>query len=117
MWMRAHIFLNLTSGPEETRDPVSMNAAQFLPETSKVLRRLGFISVDTRPHVLLRPPQHRLAPVSADRGGLLHIHARWVGPGLGRPLQDAQALQEAVQKAAGATGDTTAFFQAPAVAC
>ena len=45
------------------------------------------------------------------------MRAPWEGPGLGRPLWDAQALQEAVQEAAGATGDTTAFFQAPAVAC
>ena len=37
-------------------------------------------------------PQHRLAPVIAGRLGLLPIHAPWVGPGLGRPLRDAQAL-------------------------
>ena len=45
------------------------------------------------------------------------MQAPWVGPGLGRPLQDAQALQEAVQKAAGAPGAAPASFQAPAVAC
>ena len=28
----------------------------------------------------------------------------WAGPGLGRPLRDAQALQEAVQKAAALQG-------------
>ena len=33
--MPAHIFLNLTAGPEETRAPVSVNAAQFPHETSR----------------------------------------------------------------------------------
>ena len=28
------------------------------------------------------------------------MHAPWEGPGLGRPLRDTQALQEAVQEAA-----------------
>ena len=41
----------------------------------------------------------------------------WAGPGLGRPLRDAQALQETVQEAAGALGAAPASFQAPAGAC
>ena len=44
----------------------------------------------------LQPPQD---PQGVFRGKLGHIHARWVGPGLGRPLWDPQALQEAVQEA------------------
>ena len=42
------------------------------------------------------------------------MHAPWEGPGLGRPLRDTQALQEAVQEAAGATWAPPASFQAPA---
>ena len=30
------------------------------------------------------------------------MHTPWEGPGLGKPLLEAQALQEAVQEAAGA---------------
>ena len=45
------------------------------------------------------------------------IHALWVGPGLGRPLREAQVLQEAVKEAAGTPGAAPASFQAPAVAC
>lgn len=41
----------------------------------------------------------------------------WEGPGLGQPLLDAQALQEAVQEAADTPGAAPASFQAPAVAC
>ena len=41
----------------------------------------------------------------------------WAGPGLGRPLRDAQALQEALQEAAGAPGAAPASSQAPAMAC
>ena len=35
------------------------------------------------------------------------MHAPWEGPGLGRPLRDIQALQEAVQEAAGAPWSPT----------
>ena len=70
-----------------------------------------------RPHVFCRPPQHRLAPVSAGRGGLLHMRALWEGPGRRRPLRDALVLQETVQEAAGALWAAPASFQAPAVAC
>ena len=49
------------------------------------------------------------------------MRAPWAGPGLGRPLWDTQALQEAVQEAvqeaAGATWAPPASFQAPAGAC
>ena len=41
----------------------------------------------------------------------------WAGPGLGRPLRDSQALQEAVQEAAGAPWAPPASFQAPPGAC
>ena len=41
----------------------------------------------------------------------------WVGPGLGRPLRDAQALQEALQEAAGVPRAVPASSQAPAMAC
>ena len=42
------------------------------------------------------------------------MRAPWEGPGLGRPLWDAQALQEAVQEAVGAPWAPPASFQAPA---
>ena len=42
------------------------------------------------------------------------MHAPWAGPGLGRPLRDTQALQVAVQEAAGAPLSAPASFQAPA---
>ena len=42
------------------------------------------------------------------------MHAPWEGPGLGRPLRDTQALQVAVQEAAGAPWAPPASFQAPA---
>ena len=41
----------------------------------------------------------------------------WAGLGLGRPLRDAQTLQEAVQEAAFPRGAAPASFQAPAEAC
>ena len=45
------------------------------------------------------------------------MHTPWEGPGLGQPLLEAQALQEAVQEAAGAPWAPPASFQAPAGAC
>ena len=45
------------------------------------------------------------------------MRAPWVEPGLGRPLREAQALQEALQEAAGAPGAAPASSQAPAMAC
>ena len=42
------------------------------------------------------------------------MHTPWQGPGLGQPLLEAQALQEAVQEAAGAPWAPPASFQAPA---
>ena len=45
------------------------------------------------------------------------MRAPWEGPGLGRPLRDTQALQEAVQEAAGAPWAPPASFQAPPGAC
>ena len=42
------------------------------------------------------------------------MRAPWEGPGLGRSLWDAQALQEAVQEAAGAPWDPPTSFQSPA---
>ena len=45
------------------------------------------------------------------------MRAPCVGPGLGRPLQDAQALQKAGQDVADFPGAAPASFQAPAVAC
>ena len=43
--------------------------------------------------------------------------APWEGPGLRRPLRDAQALQETVQEAAGALWAAPASFQASSGAC
>ena len=61
------------------------------------------------------PSTGRLLLVQVDKA---YSASEAPGPGLGRrPLQDAQALQEAVQKAAGAPGAAPASFQAPAVAC
>lgn len=83
-------------GPEETGAPVSVNAAQCAHEDApRVLRSLWLISVDA-PHVLLRPPQHRQALVSAGGRGLLGMRTPWAGLGLGRPLRAAQAMQEAL---------------------
>ena len=45
------------------------------------------------------------------------MRAPWAVPGLGRPLRDPQALQEAVQEAMPVPGPTSASFQAPAMAC
>ena len=49
------------------------------------------------------------------------MHAPWEGPGLGRPLRDTQALQEAVQEAVqettGAPWAPPASIQGPAGAC
>ncbi|XP_041604496.1 olfactory receptor 6C6-like [Vulpes lagopus] len=52
----------------------------------------------TRPHVLPEPPQRTQVPVSR-RTRLLRTRPR-AGPGLGRPLRDTRALQEAVREAA-----------------
>ena len=46
------------------------------------------------------PPQQRRAQVSAGRGGPLCIPAPWAGPGLRGQMQEAQALQEAMQEEA-----------------
>ena len=103
--------------PEETEAPVSMKAAQYPHEDSlQVLGGCGS-SVWTCPHVFLRPPQHRLAPVSAGRRGLPHMRAPWEGPGLRRPLRDPQALQETVQEAVGALWAAPASFQASSGVC
>ena len=45
------------------------------------------------------------------------MRAPWAVPGLGRPLWDPQALQEAVQEAMPDPGPTSVSFQAPAMAC
>ena len=39
------------------------------------------------------------------------MRAPWEGPGLRRPLRDAQALQETVQEAAGASWAAPASFR------
>ena len=45
------------------------------------------------------------------------MHTPWEGSGLGKPLLEAQALQEALQEAAGAPWTPPASFQAPNGAC
>ena len=45
------------------------------------------------------------------------MRAPWEGPGLRRPLRDAQALQETVQEAAGALCAAPASFQPSSGAC
>lgn len=57
----------------------------------------GPVSVDAAP----RPPEPPRAPRLPSAGGRGYCaRAPWSGPGLGRPLRDAQALQEAEREAA-----------------
>ena len=56
---------SLTGSPEEARAPVTVEAAPHGPEAyPRVLRRPGLLSAWTRPHVLLRPPERKGAPVT-----------------------------------------------------